>query len=93
MLPKLQLLDDPEDDPDNWVTELEGLRTDMDAVNISRDMSDTDFTIHILGNWQSSSGIYEVSIESLEERMEDQTNPVTLEDVHARLNATYLCEN
>ena len=30
-------LEDPEDDPDDWITELEGLRTKMDALNITGD--------------------------------------------------------
>ena len=49
-------------------------------------MSDTDFIIHILGNLSEE---YEVQIESLEARMEDMTDPVTLEDVTAKLNARY----
>ena len=58
----------------------------MDATDTTGDMSDTNFIIHILGNLPEQ---YEVAIESLEERMEDTTNPVTLEDARAKSNARY----
>ena len=52
----------PEDDPDEWITDLESLRAEMNSVNISGKMTDMDFIIHVLGNLPEE---YEVAAESL----------------------------
>ena len=43
-------LEDSDRHPDEWVTELESLRTEMDSIKISGKMSDLDFMIQILNN-------------------------------------------
>ena len=43
-------LESCEEDPDEWITDLETLRSEMDAINISGKMSNIDFIVHILAN-------------------------------------------
>ena len=58
----------------------------MDSVNISGKMTDMDFIIHILSNLPEE---YEVAIESLEERLEDTSNKLSIEEVRTKLNARF----
>ena len=75
-----------DEDPDEWITELENLRVQMDAVNISGKMSDVDFIIHVLANLLEE---YESTVEHLEEKLEDTENPLDLETVRTKLNARF----
>ena len=79
-------LGSPEEDPDCWLTELESLCTEIDAVNISSDMSDIDFITHVLQNLPEE---YEVVVESLESRLEDTTKKLEIEEVRTKLNARF----
>ena len=79
-------LESPESDPDKWITELESLRAEMDAVNISGKINDMDFMIHVLGNLPEE---YEVAVESLEEKLEDTKNVLDIEDIRSKLNARF----
>ena len=36
--------------PDEWMTELESLRNEIDKISISTKMSDEDFMIHVLNS-------------------------------------------
>ena len=65
---------------------MESLHAKVDAVNISGKISDIDSIIHILGNLPEE---YEVAIESLEERLEDTSNKLSIEEVRTKLNARF----
>ena len=43
-----------EEDPDNWITNLESLRAEIDAVNILGKMTDMDFIIHLWETFQKN---------------------------------------
>ena len=62
---------------------MEGLCANMDALNISGKMTDMDFIIHVLRNLPEE---YEVAVESLEDRLEDITNKLGIEEVCTKLN-------
>ena len=50
-------------DPDEWITELESLRSEMNRVTITgkSDMTDVDLIIHILSNLPEE---YEVAVKA-----------------------------
>ncbi len=79
-------LESSEEDPDKWITELESLRTEMDNINISGKMTDTDFIIHILSNLPEEN---EVATNALEEKMEDTSSSFTIDMVQTKLNARF----
>ena len=76
----------PEEDPDKWITDIESLRAEMNSVNISGEMTDMDFIIHVLGNFPEE---YDVVIQSLKERLEDTSNKLGIEEVRTKLNARF----
>jgi hypothetical protein len=71
-------------DPEEWINELEILRRKLEALN--HQMTDLDMIIHILNNLPSE---YESVIESLETDLDDDLL-VDLEKVRAKLRAKYL---
>ena len=81
-------LADSTENPDEWITDLECLRTEMNKVTISgkSDMTDVDVIIHILSNLPEE---YEVQVNELEERLQDASTVVPIEDVRTKLNARY----
>ena len=58
----------------------------MNSANISGEMTDMDFIIHVLGNLPEE---HEVAIQSLEERLEDTSNKLGIEEVRTKLNARF----
>ena len=50
-------------DPDEWISELEGLRTEIEEINSSSAVSDYDFMVKILNNLPSE---YDVILDGLE---------------------------
>lgn len=79
--------------PDEWITELETLRNDMDQIDIATKMSDLDFLIHIINNLPE---LYDVVLDGMEERlMLKDGNPqkLTLEQVREKLNNRYERKN
>ena len=64
------------DAPDVWITNLEDLRVKMELQGSS--MSDIHFMIHILNNLPKE---YEVSQAKLEDRINDESNPLTIEEI------------
>ena len=75
--------------PDEWMTDLESLRTEMNKVKISgkTDMSEVDLIIHILSNLPEE---YEVAVSELEEeKLKDTSNPLDMEAVREKLNSRY----
>ena len=53
-------------DPEEWISKLEGLRTDIKEINSSLAMSDYDFMVKILNNLPSE---YDVILDGLENRL------------------------
>ena len=75
-----------DEDPDEWIMELENLRTQIDAVSISGRMRDVDFIIHVLANLPQE---YESTVENLEEKLENTENPLDLETVRTKPNSRF----
>ncbi len=70
--------------PDEWITELEGIR--MRLKDMNSDISDEDFMIHVLNNLPSE---YEVQVSKLEDRLGSATNALMIEDLQNELNLKY----
>ena len=81
-------LADATEDPDNWITELECMRTEMNKVTISgkSDMTDVDVIIHVLSNLPED---YEVQVNELEEKLQDTSVTISIEDIRSKLNSRY----
>ena len=62
------------------------MHVEMDNVDISSKMSDMDFIIHILTNLPEE---HEVAVDALEEKMQDKSNPLSIETVRSKLNARF----
>ena len=80
--------------PDEWMTELESLRNEIDKISISTKMSDEDFMIHVLNNLTED---YDVVLDGMESRLmlkENDPNKLTIEDVRDKLSGRYdrICE-
>jgi len=79
-------LGDAETHPDEWITELESLRNDMDKISLSAKMTDQDFMIHVLNNLPVE---YDVVLDGMESRLmlpDGDANKLTIEDVRDKLN-------
>ena len=74
--------------PEEWITDLESMRSEMNKVSISgkTDMSEVDLIIHILSNLPEE---YEVAVSELEEKLKDTSNPLDMETVRDKLNCRY----
>jgi hypothetical protein len=73
---------------DDWITDLEFYRTQMNNVQIpgKSDMSEVDLIIHILSDLPEE---YEVVVSKIEEKLKTQPSAVTLEDVRTDLNSRF----
>lgn len=82
---KLELADS---NPDEWITDLESMRSEMNKVKITgkTDMSEVDLIIHILANLPEE---YEVAVSSLEAKLKDSSSPLDIEEVREELNSRY----
>jgi len=79
-------LGDAEMHPDEWITELESLRNDMDKISLSAKMTDQDFMIHVLNNLPVE---YDVVLDGMESRLmlpDGDLNKLTIEDIRDKLN-------
>ena len=79
-------LGDADKHPDEWITELESLRNDMDKISLSARMTDQDFMIHVLNNLPVE---YDVVLDGMESRLmlpDEDANKLTIEDIRAKLN-------
>ena len=77
---------DLEKNPDEWITELEGFRTDMEDIHIATTMSDLDFLIHVLNNLPDE---YDVVLDGMEERLmlkDSDPKKLTIGDMRDKLN-------
>lgn len=82
-------LSSAEIDPEEWISELEGLRTEIESIDSSSAMSDKDFMVKILNNLPSE---YDVILDGLENRLTlDQSDPnaLTIENIREKLNNRY----
>ena len=75
---------DVEDDPDEWITDLERLKTEMNKVKIAgkTDMSEVDLILHTISNLPEE---YEVTVSSLEDKLKDSSKPLDLEVVREEI--------
>ena len=79
------------EDPDDWITKLESIRSEMDSLCINskkKKMEDEDFIIHILSNLPEE---YEVAVNDLENLLSvsNPDEPLTIEDVREKLGARF----
>ena len=72
------------DDPDIWITNLEDLRMRLEVQGSK--ISDVDFMIHVLNNLPRE---YEVSQAKLEDRLNDDIDPLTIEEIRTELNLKF----
>ena len=81
-------LADATEDQDNWITELECMRTEMNKVKIGgkSDMTDVDIIVHVLSNLPED---YEVQVNELEEKLQDTSVTLAIKDVRSKLNSRY----
>ena len=71
-------------DPDIWIGNLEDLRIRIEQQGSS--MNDLDFMIHILNNLPKD---YEISQAKLEDRLGDDIDPLTIEEIRTELNLKF----
>jgi len=82
-------LESSEDDPDEFITKLEGKRNELNRVKIAgkSEITETDLVLQVLTNLTED---YEVAISALETRMNDPANTtVTITDVRDSLNTRF----
>ena len=74
--------------PDEWMSELESLRTKMNKIQIRRktEMSEVDLIIHILSNLPEE---YEVAVSELERKLKDDSIQLKMEDIRETLSSRY----
>ena len=75
--------------PDEWMTELESLRNEIDKISVSTKMSDEDFMIHVLNNLTKD---YDVVLDGMESRLmlkENDPNKLSIEEVRDKLSGRY----
>jgi len=77
-------LRDASEDPDVWISNLESIRARL--KDLSADISDEDFIIHVLNGLPAE---YEVQVSKLEERFGSTTNPLTIQDMRNELNLKF----
>jgi len=77
-------LKNSDQDPEVWITYLEGLR--MKLKDLGSTMTDEDVIVHILNNLTDD---YEVQLSKLEEKLGSTTNTLTIEDVRAELRLKF----
>ena len=73
------ILEDFDRNPDEFITDLEGLRSDMEYIHIATTMSDMDFMIHVLNNLPEP---YDAVLDDMESRLmleENDGNHLTIE--------------
>ena len=80
-------LDSAEKDPEDWISELEGLTVDIESIDASSAISDRDLMVKILNNLPSE---YDVILDGLESRLNKSgDDALTLEDIREKLGTRY----
>ena len=72
------------EDPDVWIGNLEDLRIRIEQQGSK--MEDVDLMIHILNNMPKE---YEISQAKLEDRLNDDIDPLTIEEIRTELNLRF----
>ena len=74
--------------PDEWMSELESFRTEMNKIEIrgKTEMSEVDLIIHILSNLPEE---YEVAVSELERKLKDDSIQLKMEDIRETLSSRY----
>ena len=81
-------LEKGENDPDVWIGKLEDLRIQLEEQGST--MSDMDLMVHILNNLPES---YEISVAKLEDRLNNDNDPLTLEEIRTDTLSVNTFEN
>ena len=73
---------------DEWMSELESLRTEMNKIQIRGKtvMSEVDLIIHILSNLPEE---YEVAVSELERKLKDDSVQLSMEDIRETLGSRF----
>ena len=73
-------LEDTEKDPEEWITELEALKTQMNNVKIpgKTNMLEVDVVIHVMASLPEE---YKVAVSILEEKMMNLSDPITMAEI------------
>ena len=81
-------MEDADDDPEIWITNLESLKSEMNKVMIvgKSNVTDIDMIIHVLSNLPEE---YEVTVSELEERLKSTSDPLEIKEVRTKLNSRY----
>ena len=75
-----------ETDPEEWLSELESLRTEIETIDINSKMSDKKFMVKVLNNLTPE---YDVILDGLENRLEldpSDPNALTIDAIRDKLN-------
>ena len=76
-------------DPEDWISELEGLRIDIELIESSSAISERNFMVKILNNLPSE---YDVILDGLENRLAlkpDDENALTVDGIREKVNNRY----
>lgn len=74
-------------DPEDWISELEGICIEIEAINQASAVSEKDLLLHVLNNLPEE---YDVTIEGLESKLEASGDEkLTLETLRDKLDARY----
>ena len=77
-------LESTEMDPEDWISKLEGLRTEIESIDIASAISERDFIVNILNNLPSK---YDVVLDGLESRLtKTGQDALTIEYIQDKLN-------
>ena len=76
------------DDPDVWITNLQDIKLRIE--NQGSKIDDVDFMIHIINNLRRE---YEISQAKLEDRLNYNQDPLTIEEIQTELNLKFLRMN
>ena len=76
-------------DPEDWISELEGIRTEIENIDSSAAISDKEFMVKILNNLPSE---YDTILDGLENRLTldpSDSNALTIESIREKLSNRY----
>ena len=81
-------LESAEIDPEEWISELEGLTIEIESIDVTSAISERELMVKILNNLPSE---YDVVLDGLETRLNNAsgTDGLTLEDVREKLSTRY----
>ena len=74
-------------DPEDWISDLEGLKTEIESIHSSSAISEKDFMVKILNNLPSE---YDVVLDGLENKLTlTGSDALTVESIRDKLNNRY----